>query len=131
MASWCPSAAGGRMDIGGRRGGTTIFAVIAGALSVSGCSDGRHVSQAPSVARSSAQVMVVRTAAYPEGPASQEVQRNDPPAASLFAALPHPLPRPLPQDAGCQIGNVVTLVLSDGTTIAYGPCERPPEIDAF
>ena len=79
---------------------------------------------------SSEQVVKIATAPYPEGPTPDPVTRTDPRATAMFALLPAQLPTPLRQ-GDCQVGNVTTLTLADGTVIEYGPCRRPPSIDAL
>jgi hypothetical protein len=90
----------------------------------------QHSSSSPVVAHAAADVVRVRTVPYPEGPPG-EASRDDEGAAALFAELPDPLPAPLTQPLNCQAGNVTTLVFSNGETIDYGPCLRPPAIDAL
>lgn len=46
-------------------------------------------------------------------------------------AIPEPLPAPLDQPSGCDVGLVVRVRLAGGSEVAYGPCRRPPAIEAL
>jgi hypothetical protein len=48
---------------------------------------------------------------------------------AAWYALPYELPDPLDQSNDCHDGAVITLTLTSGETIAYGPCNRPAVID--
>ena len=75
----------------------------------------------------------VRLQPVPEGPPSPPFERRPTAAGALSLgliedAIPIPLPAPLEQD-GCTFGGDLVMEISDGRTIVYGPCHRPPEID--
>jgi len=85
---------------------------------------------APQKVGVAADVVTIHSQPFPEGPTA-EWRRTDPNATEVFALLPDVLPDPLPQPPDCEFGNVTTLTLTDGTAIRYGPCDRPPSIDAI
>src|SRR5207247_919251 len=67
----------------------------------------------------------------PEGPVPPPFVRRptgsgERPLASLSGSIPIPLPHPVWQGFACSFGGTMTITLSDGTRIAYGPCRRPP-----
>ena len=76
------------------------------------------------------EVILVRVAAFPEGPVL-EADRTDDDAAQVFELLPDELPVPLDQPADCTMGSVTTLELRDGGRVDYGPCRWPDTIDAL
>ena len=77
-------------------------------------------------------VVTIRTTPYPEGPQFPAVTRGSSSNAdAIFAQLPDPLPKPLPQGRNCQFGNITSLSLDNGEVINYGPCRRPESIDAL
>lgn len=43
--------------------------------------------------------------------------------------IPDPLPLPSDQPNDCEIGGNMVVTFLDGTTLTYGPCERPASID--
>lgn len=77
----------------------------------------------------SSDVVAVATQGAPEGP-QLEVKSGDPKWSAVRVALPTDLPARPPQN-GCTLGNITTLRLRGGNTIAYGPCHRPASIDAL
>lgn len=85
--------------------------------------------QAVSFTASAEDVVTIRTAAFPEGPVKQW-DRGGVGAEEIFALLPTTLPAQLPQPPDCEMGNVTTLILTDGRQVGYGPCDRPASIDA-
>ena len=48
---------------------------------------------------------------------------------SFARLIPIPLPRPVPQPAGCTRGQLLELGLHDGRTIRYGPCRIPRSLE--
>ncbi len=108
--------------------------VVAAALGFVACSsDGKtmapRTTTTPTTAQRShaADVVRIETTAFPEGP-QLALTRADSDRA-VFALLPAELPSPLPQPEECRFGNYTTLVLSDSSSVRYGPCARPEAID--
>ena len=101
-----------------------------------GCSGGGHAHGATSTSTTAlsyraTDVIAVESIPIPEGPALRRVRKGSPQWAGIAALLPPVLPAPLAQPQGCTYGNTTTLFLADGTPIDYGPCLRPPSIDAM
>jgi hypothetical protein len=78
-----------------------------------------------------AQIIEIRIEPKPEGPIPRPFQRNPGeyalPLSEILAYVPLPLPAEIPQS--CTGGGTLTITLSSGRQIAYGPCKRPIEID--
>ena len=100
--------------------------VVGIALLFAGCSTG--LDMGPRF--KATDVVAVQTTAYPEGP-SLRIDQRDPVWPRIAAALPATLPLRLAQPSECSSGNITTIMLRNGSTIAYGPCNRPRSIDAL
>jgi hypothetical protein len=108
--------------------GVVLIALTSGGIAIVLLHD--DVGSVPRVT-SRAQISGVRSVPFPEGPASPEVHRGDPLFDRLVAIVPIPLPQHLEQGNDCSFGNITSIILADGRTIDYGPCGRPPSIDAL
>jgi hypothetical protein len=78
------------------------------------------------------QIRSVVAQPWPEGPLTVTASNKAGPTgaillSSIIQFIPSPLPSPLPQT--CGVGALVTITLSDGQTINYGPCDRPGSIE--
>jgi hypothetical protein len=67
----------------------------------------------------------------PEGPPAAAFTKSpgqfDRPLAEILPYIPQPLPAPIRQI--CTVGGSLTISLSEGRQIVYGPCKRPLEIE--
>jgi hypothetical protein len=77
------------------------------------------------------EVTSVHIEAIPEGPPAPAFtvspHNRDHPIGEILPYVPRALPLPIPQD--CEIGGTLTITLSGGRSIAYGPCKRPLAIN--
>lgn len=77
------------------------------------------------------QVSEVRIMPRPEGSPPPTFRRTlnggDRSLSEIARYIPRPLPQPIPQT--CVLGGDLTIALTDGREIVYGPCKRPIEIE--
>lgn len=113
--------------------GGRVVLVAAGICLLAACTSG---SSAPTV-RGHGDVVGVQLRPVPEGPyspwfasAGAVPDRNARPLSLIRRYLPSPLPAPIDQ-GGCEEGGDLVVRFSDGSEVAYGPCVRPPAIEAL
>jgi hypothetical protein len=79
-----------------------------------------------------ADVAMIQIRPVPEGPGSYSFSRSGQkgtrPLSEIEAFISDPLPHSVWQGLGCQGGGDLTVALTDGRTITYGPCRYPRSI---
>jgi hypothetical protein len=70
---------------------------------------------------------------FPEGPDSPLFEREPSevsvPLSAVSSSIPDPFPAPRWQGLTCTMGGDLVVTFGDGSTVAYGPCKRPAQIE--